>query len=108
MRCTSSPARRFFLMKMTPTCGRPLPSASNRLEAEGRGRPQVGVIFIKKNLLAGDDVQRIYGAVKKRLAAHGGTVTDAGRPPARSPGAAARPASGRGPLPGSRNGSPSR
>src|SRR2546428_3976010 len=42
---------------------------ANRLEAEGRDRPQVGVIFFKKNLLAGDDVQRIYGAVKKRLAA---------------------------------------
>src|SRR5262245_42161963 len=47
---------------------------ASRFEAEGKRRPQVGAIFLKHNLLSDADVQRIYGAVQKRLEAAQGTA----------------------------------
>jgi len=44
---------------------------ANRFEAEGKRRPQVGEIFLKKNLLTDQDVLKIYGAVQKRMDAQG-------------------------------------
>src|SRR5262245_29720952 len=65
---------------------------ANRFEAEGKPRPQVGDLFLTKNLLSDDDVLRIYGAVQKRLVAQGGAPAAAAKPAARTAGA--RPASG--------------
>jgi hypothetical protein len=50
---------------------------ANRFEAEGKRRPQVGAIFLKQNLLSTEDVQKIYGAVQKRLEAQGAPVAQA-------------------------------
>ncbi len=78
---------------------------ANRFEAEGKRRPQVGAIFIKQNLLNTADVQRIYGAVQKRLEAQFGTRSGAATavrqqtaqaaPPQARAAAGARPAARR-------------
>jgi hypothetical protein len=76
---------------------------ANRFEAEGKRRPQVGEIFLKKNLLNDQDVLRIYGAVQKRMDAQG--VVEAPPAPVRAQpvqsaaGLAARPSAARGAAP---------
>src|SRR6266545_4312232 len=76
---------------------------ANRFEAEGKRRPRVGEIFLKKNLLNDQDVLRIYGAVQKRMDAQG--VVEAPPAPARTQpvqtaaGLAARPSASRGAAP---------
>lgn len=45
---------------------------ANKREQETGRRPQVGAIFSKYNLLRRQDVQMVYDAVNKRLAASGG------------------------------------
>ena len=84
---------------------------ANRFEAEGKRRPQVGEIFLKKNLLTDQDVLKIYGAVQKRMDAQGVVETPAAparaaaaRAPAaqHAPALAARGAASRGVAPAAR------
>ena len=67
---------------------------ANKMEAEGRQRPQVGAIFLKQNLLTTEDVQRIYGAVRKRMEVHGGGTAVAA-PRQRAPQALPQAGAGR-------------
>ncbi len=56
---------------------------ANKLEAEGKQRPDVALIFRKNNLLSDDDVRLIYGALSRR--AQGKSNGSAGARPAASP-----------------------
>jgi len=74
--------------KVTQDVAQKCLALANRFESEGKKRPQVGAIFLKQNLLSGEDVQKIYGAVQKRLEVHGGAPAATavhGRPAAPAP-----------------------
>jgi hypothetical protein len=63
--------------KLTQEVAQQCLTLANRFEAEGKRRPQVGALFLQQNLLSKEDVQRIYGAVQKRMESHSPSAEDA-------------------------------